>query len=225
DRDRDLIRRRWPEMSFKEKCRYIWSYYRWYIVVGVVLLAFAVFFVRDIVSQDAEEAFYVMVLDGDLDTEDIADLKELLSAELEIDTEEYELVIETAYSDQNSTMQTEATVATYMQSGRVDLLLAPEDRFNTYAATGYLQALTADGYEELLEGVAEECLFWAEQVDYSSGGAVTEIPANPHEQTDESECYGIYLTNDFLEGMVAGIMVNAPHGEQAADGMRVFLEY
>ncbi|MGN0204652.1 MAG: hypothetical protein ACI4BB_08915 [Coprococcus sp.] len=223
DRDREMIRKQWSSFSLTEKCQYIWFYYKVYLIVGIILTVFAIFLIEDIREKNPDEAFYVMVLDHELDEERIMNLQLKLAAELNVDSDTAECVIETAYSGSGNA-ESAATVSAYMQAGRVDLLIAPEEKFNMYASTGYLKPLSLPEYGEILQNVDKSLLFYATEVDYSQGGAVRNIPFNPHEQTSDSECYGIYLTDGEFAGMVLGIMVNCSHEEQVTAGVRFFLK-
>lgn len=223
DRDREMIREQWPSFSLAEKCRYIWFYYRVYLIAGLILAAFAIFLLRDIIAKNPDEVFYVMVLDHEMDEERNMDMQLELAAELNVDPDTAECVIETAYSGSGNT-ESAATISAYMQAGRVDLIIAPEEKFNMYASTGYLKALSLPEYEEVLGNVDKSLLFYATEVDYSQGGAVRNIPFNPHEQTSDSECYGIYLTDGEFAGMVLGIMVNCSHEERVIAGVHFFLK-
>jgi hypothetical protein len=113
-------------------------------------------------------------------------------------------------------MQSAATISTYMQSGRVDLLVAKEEDFNLYASTGYLSTID-------YKGTDEENLFYAEQVDYSGGGAVREIPYHPHDKTELSECYGVYIRDGIFDGYVVGVMSNSDKDDYNQKGVEYFL--
>ncbi len=224
DRDRDQIRKQWSSMTLSEKWSYIWFYYKAVVVAVVILLAFALFFGRDIATKNTETAFYVMVLDSELTEEETKQLEDALLEALGLSGEDAECVIESGYSSESSNAQSEATISAYMQSGRVDLGRAPEEKFNTYATTGYLAALDQEAYAELLAQVKEQSRFWAELYDFSEGGAVTELPMNPHEETEDACCYGIYLSGETFPDMVLGVMANAPHEDLLLSGLTWFLD-
>ena len=216
DRDRDEILLQWPQMSFWEKLRYIFSYYGIAIVLVLVGILVAVFLIRNVRQNTIEDTFYVMVLGADgLEEDAIGELEEELADWLGLDAQTQECVIETSYTNTSNT-QGEATISTYMRSGRVDLLIAAEEDFNLYATTGYLTELSEESYGEV-------SFFYAEQVDYSEGGAVTELPYHPHENTEDSAAYGIYLESGTFEGFVLGIMVNAPDKDGSYAGLEFFL--
>lgn len=48
DKDRNMIRQRWPEMSLEEKIKYIFSYYGIAILIVLFAVLASVFLVRDI---------------------------------------------------------------------------------------------------------------------------------------------------------------------------------
>jgi hypothetical protein len=106
-----------------------------------------------------------------------------------------------------------------MQSGRVDLVIAPEEDFNRFASSGYLSTL-----EEWEDDYGIDDLFYAVPIDYTEGGAITEIPLAPHENTKDSECYGVYIRGGIFDGYVIGAMINCPNPERVNDAMKYFLE-
>lgn len=222
DRDRDYIRKNWASMSLAAKIRYIFFYYGVAILCAAALAVMIVFFVKDYRTKKQEIGFYVMAIDCGITEEEAGRMQDRLAEALEIDPDSGRVLVETGYATR-SAMQTEATVLTYMQSGEVDLLVAPEDVFNKYAVTGYLAPLSAEMYGELLAGRADGDLFFASQVDYSQGGAVRELPFAPHDSS--GDCYGIYLDGSISgNGIVAGVMVNAPNEDRAVKGLSLILE-
>lgn len=210
-------------MSLTEKMRYIFSYYGTAILIVIFAAAIAVFLIRDIRKKKIDDAFYVMVIDMNLPGNTATAMEQELSEALGLESETQQCRIEAGYSG-SANMQSEATISTYMRSGQVDLVIAPEEVFNRYASTGYLSALKDCGLEELEEQYRIEDLFYAEAFDYSEGGAVTEIPLRPHEVTEDSDCYGIYLRDAVFQDYVAGVMVNCPNRERIRTGVEYFLD-
>lgn len=214
DKDRDIIRKAWPDLSFSEKLRYIVSYYGVYIAAVVVFILLGLFLVRDIIQKKPQEAFYVAVVESGAEEADVEELADRLDIYLGFGETDGGCLIETDYSGEQN-MQSAATVSAYMQSGRIDLLIAPEERFNRYAAASYLTPLNDSEREP-------EDLFYASTYDYSKGGAVEKIPFRPHEITDDADCYGIYLRDGIFEGYVIGVMVNCPHEEYIEEALDFF---
>lgn len=214
DKDRDIIRKAWPDLSFSAKLRYIVSYYGVYIAAVVIFLLLSLFLVRDIMQKKPQETFYVAVMEYEAEEADVEALADRLDAYLGFEGTDGGCLIETGYSGEQN-MQSAATVSTYMQSGRIDLLIAPEERFNRYAAASYLIPLNEPERKP-------EDLFYATVYDYGKGGAVEEIPFRPHEITDEAGCYGIYLRDGIFEGYVIGVMVNCPHEEYIEEAFNFF---
>jgi hypothetical protein len=215
DKDRQRIYNQWSYYSLREKIQYIFSYYGVAIVIAIIAIGCAVFFISDFRKEKIEDAFYVMVIDSDIEEAQVTQLQEELSQILELDTTTQQCVVEADYSG-SSNMQSAATISTYMQSGRVDLLVAKEEDFNLYASTGYLSTINYNG-------IAQEDLFYAEQVDYSSGGAVREIPYHPHDKTEYSDCYGVYIRDGIFDGYVVGVMSNSGKDNYNQKGLEYFL--
>lgn len=224
DKDKEIIRKAWPELTFLAKLKYIGSYYGVYLAAAAALILLTLFFLRDIVRKKPQDVFYVAVMESEAQDEDIEKLRDGLSACLGIDGTEGACVIETDYSGAQN-VQSAATVSAYMQSGRIDLLIAPAERFNRYAAASYLAPLDGSdvSWENLIQEYRPEELLYAEPYDYGSGGAVEEIPFRPHEATDNARCYGIYLKGGIFEGYVIGIMANCPHEEYAEKALSFFV--
>lgn len=210
------------KMTLAQKARHLASYYGAAVLVVLFAVLCIAFLVKDICKKRPEDAFYVMVIDAELSERDAAAMQEDLSRLLKLDSKTQRCVVEAGYSG-GENMQSEAVIAAYMRTGRVDLVIAPEQEFNRYAATGYLYSLDNTELSALKEGAAQEDFFYAQLVDYSKGGAVRELPFHPHEKTKASDCYGIYLQSGPLEGYVAGVMANCQNESFAAAGMRYFL--
>lgn len=222
DKDREIICQRWPELSLAEKGKYIVSYYGIVIAVVIIVIVMVVFLVRDICKDEPRDAFSVMALDMELTEEVLKNLEQGLAEGLGLDTRIYRCRIEAGHSSGRN-MQNEATVSACMRSGRVDLLIAPEEEFNRYASTGYLSPLMECGLDELYEECRTEELFYAEAVNYSEARAVRDVPFRPHEISEDSKCYGVYLQDEVFGGYVAGVMVNCPNRKHIRAGMEYFL--
>lgn len=221
DKDADLIRRMWPKWSLAEKARYIASYYGLAIAAAIIAAGVIVFLIKDFRREKMEDAFCVMVLGMELSEEDAGRLEKELSEALGLDPGTQRCRIEAGYSG-NGNMQSEAVISAYMRSGRVDLIIAPEEDFNRYAVAGYLSPLEESGFLNIDE-IRPEMMFYAELIDYSEVGRVDDIPFHPHEATAQAKCYGLYLEGGPFSGYVAGIAVNCPNRERVQKSMAYLL--
>lgn len=224
DRDKDIIRKAWPDLSLSARLRYIISYYGVYIAAAVVFVMLCLFFARDIAQKRPQDDFYVAVLESQAEEADVEELTARLKEYLGFGGAESECLIETDYSGEQN-IQSAATVSAYMQSGRIDLLIAPEERFNRYAAASYLAPLDEPEQEwsGMIQAWEPDELLYASAYDYGKGGAVEEIPFRPHEITEDAKCYGIYLQDGIFEGYVIGVMVNCPHREYIEKALQFFV--
>lgn len=219
DQDREIARKQWHTWSIREKLQYLVSYYGIAMAVCIIAVCCAIFLITDIKKEKVQDAFFVMAVDAKLQEDEAASMQEELAGLLGLDQKTQRCVIEAGYSG-TANMQSEATVSAYLRSGRADLLIAPETDFNRYASAGYLAALTDTKLTDLYE---MQDLFYAQQIDYSKGGAITEIPFHPHEATASSACYGIYIRNGQFRGYVIGVMANCPHKNYIQDSLAYFL--
>lgn len=197
----------------KKVIGHIKDYYIGTIVVGLLLLAAIIFLVHDFSKQQKETELYVAVIDSEWQEEDIEQFRTGVEELLSLDDNTQKCVIESDYSG-NQNISSAATTSAYMRTGQVDLVIAPEEKINRYAAADYLLPLKQDDdIRKVLEKKELKQLFYASLYDYSKAGAVLEIPFHPHEVREDSDCYGIYLgdTVPGLEGYVIGIMKNAEH--------------
>ncbi len=210
DKDRALIRQRWPHYTAAEKVSYIVSYYGAAIAAVLAAAVLVGFLIGDIQKKTAEESVLIIAAGVEIPEQTVAAMQEELARELALDPQKQKCVID-ASNCGNANRQSEASLSAYMQSGRVDLLIAPEEVFNRYAATGYLMELEDAGTKDY---------FYASQVDYSQGGAVTKLPYHPRKKTRDCGCYGIYLDEGILKGYVAGIAAKSPHQEYGAKSLQ-----
>lgn len=224
DQDRNCIREQWPNYTAIEKIKYIFSYYGIAIVCLLAGLAAAAFLFGDIQKPRAQEAIFIMAAETELPSQAVSSMQTELAGLLDLDADSQKCVIESSCTG-SANRESEASMSAYMQSGRVDLFIAPEEVFNRYASTGYLMELDDARKAGFVDEAAvgrngKEHYFYASQVDYSQGGAVTELPYHPHEKTEDSGWYGIYLEQGAWSGCVAGIMANCPHREHIKDSLR-----
>lgn len=210
DKDRALVRQRWPHYTAAEKIGYIVSYYGAAVAAVIAVAVVAAFLVGDIRKKTAEESVLIIAAGAEIPEQAAAAMQDELARELMLDPRTQKCVVD-ASSCGNANRQSEASLSAYMQSGRVDLLIAPEEVFNRYAATGYLMELEDAGTKDY---------FYASQVDYSQGGAVTKLPYHPRKKTRDCGCYGIYLDEGILKGYVAGIAAKSPHQEYGAKSLQ-----
>ncbi len=223
DRDRTMIKKKWSSLSFSEKIRYIRDYYGVAILLALIGVIAAVYLIHDIRTPKAKDAFYVMGLDLDVDAGMVESMEAELHDLLGLTSDLEEVRIETDYSSDANYMS-QATISTFMQAGRVDLMIASEEEFNAYAAAQYCLTLEEAGLKDYQDQTDLDHLFYAVPLDYSQGGAIYDIPFAPHEDSEGAFCYGIYLQQGPLEGYVLGVLANAPHTGYLSQGVAYFLD-
>lgn len=202
--------------SIKKALKHIRDYYTSAVVIAILAVTAIAFLAQDILKQQSKAALYIAIIDCTLPEADINQLKTEAETLLNVNPKTERCIIESNYSGQQNASGA-ATTAAYMRTGQVDIVIAPEESFNRYAAADYLLPLDDTELKEQLNAKSGDELFYASLYDYSKPGAVLDIPFAPHEAKDGASCYGIYLDDTVpqLQGYVIGIMKNAAHMENA----------
>jgi hypothetical protein len=175
-------------------------YYGLYLLIFCALAGVAAFFLADYHRKRPEEALFVLIVDANLENGKIAEFRTKLAEALGIN--EAECIVDAAAASRGNTAL-EASALAYLESGRVDLLIAKESQFNSYAVSGLLKEQGALSNSET-DG------YYAARYDYSNAGAVTEFPFAPHDK-EHGTLYGFYLSAESLSGFAVGVPLNAPH--------------
>ena len=190
------------------------DYYIGALILILLALVATVFLIGDYLKKQKETVLFVEIVDADLDESMVEWLKTDIETKLGIDSETQQCILETSYAGGQNVSQ-EATVSAYMQTGQIDIVIAPEEKFNKYAAADYLVPI--EDVTNQWKEIPQDLCFYTSLYDYSEAGAVTEIPFAPHDVVEGASCYGIYLMDEIpeLKGYVIGLMKNSKHLDYA----------
>ena len=174
------------DMPLKGKIKYFWDYYKIHTIVGILLIIGIVVFVRDFVKSSRPMYLDAIMINTILDYEDPQDIGDDFAKYANVDTEEYNLVIETGASismefNDEMSMATAQKIMALFQAGTIDVLIGPEEIADYYAVSDaygniytYLSAeqiatLEENGYP-IYYGVCETAVvpagFYIGQSDY-----------------------------------------------------------
>ncbi len=202
-------------MTFLQKAGYIRDYYWIPICLTIVLIGAGVFFWIDAGREKKETAVHIIMVESDMKEAKQQEIVAALMDVLELDPETQEVVLETELSGKEN-LSASATVGAYFLSGRCDVIICSEEKFNAYAVAGYFKPWEAERVK-----LEKDRHFYAVKRKYE-GGAVTEIVNDPHDdQAEGAELYGIYLE----ENWVIGVLENAPNPETAEKVMEHLIEF
>lgn len=126
--------------TFKQKAQYVWDYYRWYFIGGVIAAICLFTLVRDIVNH-RETGFYACLLNGvqiDLFAEETENVKSFAEY-AGIDSEEYQVLFDTSIqigrpgSDDFTSSQ---KLMVYIASAEIDVIATDVNSVLKYAYQG-----------------------------------------------------------------------------------------
>ena len=155
------------EMTFKSKLEYIWEYYKFHIIIFLVLI-FVLFSMLNIwvFNPNPESALFISWNAGFVTDEQEDKLKEFLEERLIEEGVNEEVVVAQFFfgnPDPSIDMAGLQRTVAMIAAGMIDIFIVDEDLLNTYTETEYLQPLDSfldkiksidpDAYERIKENV------------------------------------------------------------------------
>lgn len=131
--------------TLKQKLQYFWDYYKWYVIIGALVLVMAVSFIRDYLSNK-EHAFFAVFLNIQDETEAAADFWAEFAAKQGIDTEIYDVGADisleiSATANDEITLNSLQKIMIYTGAADLDVIAADSAAFRRYASTDYFYDL------------------------------------------------------------------------------------
>lgn len=128
------------DMPLKGKIKYFWDYYKIHTIVGILVIIGIVVFVRDFVKSSRPMYLDAIMINTILDYEDPQDIGDDFAKYANVDTEKYNLVIETGASismefNDEMSMATAQKIMALFQAGTIDVLVGPEEIADYYAVS------------------------------------------------------------------------------------------
>ncbi len=130
----------------KQKLEYFWLYYKWHVIIAVAAIAAISSFIYEAVTRK-EAALYALFLNSFTLAEDSGEAYEQNFLDMtEINTEEYEIMVDTSLYLQPGSMDENTyaavqKVSVYVAAGEIDLLAADQAAFEYYSYLDYLADL------------------------------------------------------------------------------------
>lgn len=125
--------------TLKQKWQYFLDYYKWFVIVGVLILIFAGSFLYQLITRKERAIFAALVNAYEL--EPAAAYPETFAEYAGIDLEEYDVFFDSSmYLDSSNlaavdenTMATTQKLMVYIAAREIDILVASESTINSYA--------------------------------------------------------------------------------------------
>ena len=226
--------------TLKQKWQYFLDYYKWFVIVGVLILIFAGSFLYQLITRKERAIFAALVNAYEL--EPAVAYPETFAEYAGIDLEEYDVFFDSSmYLDSSNlaavdenTMATTQKLMVYIAAREIDILVASESTINSYAYNEtfhdlrtILSAEQIKKYEPYFYYMDQAVADARNEADVTGEDYVSvpdyPSPRNP-EAMENPIPVGIYL--DAAEGLlenyyfsddavILSVPANTPHSENA----------
>ena len=180
------------QKSFKEKIKYFCDYYKWHVIGGVILTAFAISLVHSVLTHK-DWAFYGAFINA-YQAPAYDTFRENFAAQADIDLKEFDVLFDTSmyYTDNShdqGTLDTLERLTVYIAAGDVNVMAGGPSVMNQYAYNGFFQDLRQILPQDLQEQLepyyyyADAAL--ADEIDaQQESGLMTSAPRYPSDPTN-----------------------------------------
>ena len=237
--ERDAIKQK----SFKEKIKYFCDYYKWHVIGGVALAAFAFSLIHSILTHK-DWAFYGAFINA-YQTPAYDAFREDFAAQAGIDLNEFDVMFDTnMYISESSydqgNLDTRERLTVYIAAGDVNVMAGSPSIINQYAYNGFFQdlrQLLPQDLQEQLEPYyyyADAAL--ADEIEaQQESGELNVTPMYPSDPTDaesmaEPVPVGLYIQDcpriqeAFVfqdDEVVLGVINNVPDTDSVLQFLRL----
>lgn len=194
------------QKSFKEKVSYFFDYYKWHVIGGVALTAFAISLIHSFLTH-RDWAFYGAFINA-YQTPAYDAFREDFAARADIDLKEFDVQFDTSmYVTDNthdqSTLDTMERLTVYIAAGDVNVMAGGLSIINQYAYNGFFQDLRQILPQDLQEQLEPyyyyaDTTLMAEINAQQESGTMTSTPRYPSdpanaESMTEPVPVGLYI--------------------------------
>ena len=223
--------------GFKKRASYFIYYYKWYVIVAVLVLIAVISFIYQLATKK-ENAFYAVFMNSVESEEAAQRFQQNFNEYAGIDTQEFETVFDTSITiDEDNSMMADVTMTStqklmvYVAAAEIDVLLSDSASIEKYANSSSFYDMREILTEEQLSryepyfyyvdmAVVRELEEAQDNLD-TEYQAVFPAPKKP-EEMEEPVPVGLYVDSTKLEDayyfpegeLVLGVYANAPHLEQ-----------
>lgn len=224
-REEKSERQKFSEMkTFKDKVNYFKMYYLKMLLAGIVIAGFLIYLIYTVVSPKDKSLLRVAFVDYMFSSEVTDEMAADFIEAAGITLGEHEVISfdGTSYQISGSAGYNSATVfSTHVMAREIDLIIAPESSFQTYAFNGSIGSLTELLPSDLYGAISDRFfLSKVRQEDESLEEAVGEdyVLGVYLDETPFWEKYKHLVHSN--ERPVIGIIVNSQHKELAIEFLR-----
>ncbi len=204
------------EMSFQNKVGYLWEYYRFHALIGIAVIALFAYIIHTIITPKIETQLYIAMVNNPISKTNIEELQVDLAELLQLDPEKENVVINTNfYFDGNLDyeMNMRQVLVTYIASQDVDVIIAPESEFYSYAHNSFLYPLSDLLPTDIYSSLTDQ-FYLAETADDPAEKTVFGI------YVSDLELYKNNIRYEGSEPYIIGVVANTRHQGNSVEFIR-----
>lgn len=226
----------------REKLAYFWYYYKWYVIIGVIVIAMIASFIQQYLNRK-DTAFYAVLLNASLLDQTATEQPDFITAFADkegIDLAKNEITFDTSIrvvedSMDETSVTSSQKLMVYVAANELDTMITDLDSFQKYANSSLFYDLRDVLTEEQIQTLEPYFYYVDREVVLAIEAASDQLdsdytptypdPFHPEEMQDPVPV-GISLTgctdltdNYYFrgDGIVMGIYANAEHAQTAVD--------
>ena len=217
DEIREQQKKVWEQEGFKGKLKYFLYYYKWHVIISLVVIIFFGTSIYDIVTRK-DTALQVLMVNGFPNVESDV-FMDAFETTIEINTKKEEALMDASFyiNTESPTLfdeQNSEKLFVMASAGVVDVVLADEAYFMDMAESGFLLDLSTILTEEQMTLYADRAVYYDSPNNYAEGEEFVGIEVTNSPKMIETQSYP---NNKAYFCMI----MNAPN----IDNAWAFLEY
>lgn len=144
------------ELSFRQKLSYIWDYYKWWFVFGIIVVTIGVYTIPSMIENHKEPVLYAAFVNTQIKNQESTTIMDDFVKKEKIDMKGKRIVLDTSLiinrdrADQFS-MQCNQKVLALFSAKTLDVMINDEENYQFYAEQGAFQSLEEILPKELFE--------------------------------------------------------------------------
>lgn len=203
-------------LPWNKKISYFWDYYRYHVLLFIVLAAFISYAIYTFTKPKVEPRLYTAIVNNTVDTQIWDEYAEKMDEHLKLDTVSENVVLNYNFQYNGSPeyeVNSRQAFAIYLAASEIDVIIAPLSEFSNYVDKGFFTPLSDQLPTDLYSSLTDR-FYLADTED------------NPR-----VSAYGIYLGDTKLyrehsmyvdddDPILIGIVLNSNYKENAAEFIR-----
>ena len=208
-RESKTLKEQLNTMSPKDKCKHLWTYYKVHAAIIIAVIGSLTYIIYQIVTPNIETELNVVMIDSHFEDLALDQAKEDFTQYMQLDPKTQEVIFNNSITSQNSYM-----LSAFIAANELDVIIAPESKFYSYAYYDNLANLSEQLPTDLYTSLTKDFYICDREDD------------------PEQNVYGVYLTDtslyqksyDMGEPYILGIVVNSKQKENAVEFIRYLFQ-